>query len=61
MRLMNGNYLPTGVKKEKKFTFDQAISVYSSDRDRVYFRFKVISCLTNQGMKLIRCTPLNSI
>jgi len=48
MRLMNGNYLPTGVKKEKKLTFDQAISVYSSDRDRVYFRFKVIRCLIQE-------------
>jgi hypothetical protein len=44
IRLMNGDYLPTGVKKEK-FTFDQAISEHTFNRDRVYFRFKVISSL----------------
>jgi len=47
IRLMNGDYLPTGVSQEK-FTFDQAISEQTFDRERLYFRFQVIKSLIHE-------------
>jgi hypothetical protein len=50
IQLMTGNYLPTGVQKEK-FTFDQSISEQTFHRDRVSFRFNVIHHLIAEILK----------
>ncbi len=50
IQLIIGNYLPTGVRKEK-FTFDQSISEHTFNSDRVSFRFKVIRNLIAEILK----------
>lgn len=50
IQLMTGNYLPSGVQKEK-FTFEQSISEHTFNSNRVFFRFKVIHCLIAEILK----------
>ncbi|MEN8216092.1 MAG: DUF262 domain-containing protein [Pseudomonadota bacterium] len=51
IQLMAGNYLPTGVGKKEKFTFEQSISEHTFNNDRVSFRFKVIRGFISEILK----------